>query len=56
MRKTYHDAHNQKGKWQVQRVPEEILRRRLELFNELRTLHNRTYSYKNEKQLAPCCP
>lgn len=49
MRKTYHDSHNQKGKWQVQRVPEEILKRRQELFEELRALHNRTYSYKNDK-------
>lgn len=49
MRKTFHDAHNQKGKWQVQRVPQEILQRRFELFTEIRTLHNRTYSYKKDK-------
>lgn len=49
MRSTFRDAHNQKGKWQVQRVPEEILIRRKELFDEIRTLHNRNYSYKNDK-------
>lgn len=49
MRKTYHDAHNVKGIWQVQRLPKEILDLRQSLFEELRTLHNRTYSYKNDK-------
>lgn len=49
MRKTYHDAHNVKGIWQVQRLPKEILDLRLSLFNELRALHTRTYSYKNDK-------
>lgn len=56
MRKTFNDAHNQKGKWGVQRVPDEILVLRKQLFDEIRTLHNRTYSYKNNQTLAPCNP
>jgi len=49
IRKTFNDSHNQKGKQGVQRIPEEILNLRQSLFLELRTLHNRTYSYKNDK-------
>lgn len=49
MRKTYHDAHNVKGIFQVQRLPKEILDLRQSLFLELRALHSRTYSYKNDK-------
>lgn len=56
MRKTYHDAHNQKGKWQVQRIPQEILDARHRFFLELRSLHGRNYQTKSIESLAPCCP
>ena len=48
MRKTYHDAQNIKGMRGVQNLPKEILDLRQSLFLELRALHNRTYSYKND--------
>jgi hypothetical protein len=56
MRKTYCNLHNIKGKQRVQNLPKEILDLRQSLMDELRSLHNRTYSYKKEKLLAPCCP
>ena len=46
MRKTFHDAHNVKGIFQVQRLPKEILDKRFELFTELRSLHGRFYQNK----------
>lgn len=49
MRKTYTDLHNVKGKQNAQRLPKEILDIRQSLFEELKGLHNRTYSYKNDK-------
>lgn len=49
MRKTYNGSHSQKGKWNTQKIPQEILDIRQSFFLELKSLHNRTYSYKNDK-------
>ncbi len=49
MRKTFCNSQNQKGKFHAQRIPKEILNLRQKLFLELRELHNRTFSYKNDK-------
>ena len=49
MRKTFTNSHNEKGKQRVQNLSKEILDLRQSYFIELRALHNRTYSYKNDK-------
>lgn len=49
MRETYKDLHNVKGKQNTQRLPKEVLDFRQSLFEELKLLHGRTYSYKNDK-------
>lgn len=49
MRKTYIGLQNVKGRQNNQRIPKEILDFRQSLFEELKLLHNRTYSYKNDK-------
>lgn len=46
MRSTYKDLQNVKGKQNVQRLPKEILDHRESLFVELKSLHQRIYSYK----------
>lgn len=48
MRGTYVNAHNQKGFRNTQRVPAEILLRRQQLLLEIRQLHNRNYTPKND--------
>ena len=49
MRKTFNDSHNVKGKQRVQNLTPEILALRQSYFDEIKSLHNRTYSYKNDK-------
>ena len=49
MRKTFNNSHNVKGMQNAQRLTKEILDLRQSYFLEIRALHNRTYSYKNDK-------
>jgi hypothetical protein len=56
MRGTYNDLHNVKGRQRVQNLPKEILDLRQSLFEELRSIHQRAYLYRNKLLLAPCYP
>lgn len=47
MRATYSTTYSQKGKQGLQPLPDEIRNKREELFHKIRSLHVRTYSYKN---------
>ena len=49
MRKTFTNSHNIKGKRCAQNLTPEILALRQSYFDEIKALHNRTYSYKNDK-------
>ena len=47
MRKTYHNSEHVKGKQGVQKIPETVLQKRMELMKKLQSLHCRNYTLLN---------